>query len=109
MTCKTADELKKIITFHGQTGLEQLSIFWKQVVNDQLEAGKLLGAIKKALDQQQKTNSEQLKRSLLVGSNQVGSIHWDSAATTIRIDSKFLSGNKISTLADVVEKFLAKA
>jgi ParB family chromosome partitioning protein len=108
MTNKTADELKKLITFYGQAGLEQLSIFWRQVLKDQLEAGKLPDAIRKALDQQQKPIDEQLKRNLLVGSKRVGSMNSDSAATTIRIDSKFIPENRRSALADVVQDFLAK-
>lgn len=109
MTNKTADELKKLIAFYGQAGLNQLSILWKQVVDEQLEAVKLPEAIRKALDQQQKPNRDQLKRNLLVGSQRVGSITSDSLATAIRIDARFIPENQLSALIDVVQKFLAKA
>jgi hypothetical protein len=75
MTNKTADELKKLIAFYGQAGLNQLSILWKQVVDEQLEAVKLPDAIKKALEQQQKQNRDQLKRNLLVGSQRLVQLH----------------------------------
>ena len=109
MTNKTADELKKLIAFYGQAGLNQLSILWKQVVDEQLEAVKLPDAIKKALEQQQAQNRDQLKRNLLVGSQRVGSIASDSLATTIRIDAQFIPENRLSALIDVVQEFLTKA
>ncbi len=73
-----------------------------------LEPGKLVEAIKKALDQQQKPNSGQLKRNLLVRAQRVGSMSSDSAATSIRIESRFIPENRLSALADVVQDFLAK-
>jgi len=108
MCSKTADELGKLIAFNGQACLDQLSIFWTQVVNGHLEPGKLVEAIKKALDQQQKPNSGQLKRNLLVRAQRVGSMSSDSAATSIRIESRFIPENRLSALADVVQDFLAK-
>jgi hypothetical protein len=70
MTNKTADELKKLIAFYGQAGLNQLSILWKQVVDEQLEAVKLPDAIKRHLSNSKSktaTNSKEIFWSVLSG------------------------------------------
>lgn len=108
MKNKVASELKSILAFHGQSGIDQLCLQWKQVVLGRLEPTKLPEAVKKALEREDKISTTKLRRNLRVGNTCVGSIHTDPTTTTIRIESKFIQEGGVPALAEALEYFLSK-
>lgn len=108
MKNKVASELKSILAFHGQSGVDQLCLQWKQVVLGRLEPTKLPEAVKKALEREDKISTTKLRRNLRVGNTCVGSIHADPTTTTIRIESEFIKEGRVPALAEALEDFLSK-
>lgn len=108
MTNKVANELKGILSFHGQAAINHLIVHWKQVVIGRLEPSLLAEAVMKALERQDKVSTTKLKRNLVAGKTRVGSMISNPTATTIHIEAKFIPNDRIPVLAEILEKFLTK-